>query len=120
MITLRAALAGRVDRTERERSFHAEFALVAIREGYRHKWNGGSVAAMHFKPFFSDRQSCSSSAERDGVPLPAGRQASWRETKSREAEFMQNRSPVGLGPSSNTWPRWDPHSAQRTSTRRMP
>lgn len=39
--------------------------------------------------------------------------------KSRAAELMQNRFPVGLGPSSNTWPRWAPHLEQRTSVRFM-
>lgn len=39
--------------------------------------------------------------------------------KSRAAELMQNRFPVGLGPSSNTWPRWAPHFEQRTSVRFM-
>jgi len=33
---------------------------------------------------------------------------------------MQNRFPVGAGPSSKTWPRWPPHVAQRTSVRIMP
>ena len=32
--------------------------------------------------------------------------------------FMQNRSPVGAGPSGNTWPRWPPQLAQCTSVRR--
>lgn len=40
--------------------------------------------------------------------------------KSREAELMQNRFLVGLGPSSNTWPRWAEHFAQRTSVRTRP
>ena len=39
--------------------------------------------------------------------------------KSREAEFMQYRSPVGWGPSSNTWPRCASHLLHRTSTLRM-
>lgn len=39
--------------------------------------------------------------------------------KSRAAELMQNRFPVGLGPSSNTWPRWAPHFEQRASVRFM-
>ena len=33
---------------------------------------------------------------------------------------MQNRTPVGCGPSSKTWPRCDSQRAQRTSTRTMP
>ncbi len=32
---------------------------------------------------------------------------------------MQYRCPVGAGPSSKTWPRWEPQRAQRTSVRRM-
>ncbi len=32
---------------------------------------------------------------------------------------MQYRSPVGLGPSSKTWPRWEPQFAHATSVRRM-
>lgn len=32
---------------------------------------------------------------------------------------MQYRFPVGLGPSSNTWPRWAPHFEQRASVRFM-
>lgn len=39
--------------------------------------------------------------------------------KSRAAELIQYRFPVGLGPSSNTWPRWAPHFEQRTSVRFM-
>jgi hypothetical protein len=31
--------------------------------------------------------------------------------------FMQYRSPVGFGPSSNTWPKWPPHRLQCTSVR---
>ncbi len=41
-------------------------------------------------------------------------------SKSIAAELMQKRSPVGSGPSGNTWPRWLPHLLQRTSTRTMP
>ncbi len=37
-----------------------------------------------------------------------------------DAELMQKRSPVGVGPSLKTWPRWLPHCLQRTSTRTMP
>ena len=33
---------------------------------------------------------------------------------------MQYRSPLGPGPSGNTWPRWPPQRLQRTSTRSMP
>src|ERR1035437_7412306 len=40
--------------------------------------------------------------------------------KSNAAEFMQYRSPVGAGPSSNTCPRCASHFAQRTSVRAMP
>jgi hypothetical protein len=43
-----------------------------------------------------------------------------RGSKSIAAELMQKRSPVGAGPSSNTWPRWAPQFWQRTSTRTMP
>ena len=32
---------------------------------------------------------------------------------------MQYRSPVGLGPSGKTWPRWASQRLQRTSVRRM-
>lgn len=35
--------------------------------------------------------------------------------KSREQELTQNLIPVGFGPSSNTWPRWDLHSRHLTS-----
>ena len=41
-------------------------------------------------------------------------------SKSREAEFMQYRRPVGLGPSVNTWPRWESHRLHNTSVRIMP
>src|SRR5690242_20464584 len=40
--------------------------------------------------------------------------------KSSATEFMQYRSPVGRGPSSNTCPRWASHLAQRTSVRSIP
>jgi len=33
---------------------------------------------------------------------------------------MQYRSPVGAGPSSNTWPRCAPHCAHTVSVRTMP
>ena len=32
---------------------------------------------------------------------------------------MQYLKPVGLGPSSNTCPKWEPHLAHSTSVRRM-
>ena len=35
--------------------------------------------------------------------------------KFSAAEFIQYRRPVGLGPSSKTWPRWAPHRLHRTS-----
>ena len=38
----------------------------------------------------------------------------------REALFMQKRSPVGRGPSLNTWPRWAPQFPHLTSVRDMP
>ena len=34
--------------------------------------------------------------------------------------FMQYRSPVGRGPSLNTWPRWPPQRWQCTAVRVMP
>src|SRR5882724_6212789 len=40
--------------------------------------------------------------------------------KTREAEFMQKRRPVGRGPSSKIWPRWQSQRAQRLSVRSMP
>ena len=40
--------------------------------------------------------------------------------KSREHEFTQNLTPVGLGPSSKTCPRWARHSAHFTSMRWRP
>src|SRR6185503_11174226 len=40
-------------------------------------------------------------------------------SKSSAAELMQYRSPVGLGPSSKTCPRWAPQRAQTTSSRSM-
>src|SRR2546427_11699003 len=36
-----------------------------------------------------------------------------------DAEFMQYLSPVGLGPSSNSCPKWAPQLAHSTSVRRM-
>ena len=33
---------------------------------------------------------------------------------------MQKRSPVGAGPSGNTWPRWASQRAQFASVRTMP
>jgi len=43
-------------------------------------------------------------------------------SSSSAVELMQNRLPVGRGPSLKTWPRWDPQRRQRTSVRmpRMP
>lgn len=37
--------------------------------------------------------------------------------KSSAAEFRQYRSPVGSGPSLNTWPRCEPHREHTTSVR---
>ena len=49
-----------------------------------------------------------------------GRGEGWESgTRLREAELMQYRSPVGLGPSLKTCPRWESHRAHRTSVRRM-
>src|SRR3954470_14414353 len=39
--------------------------------------------------------------------------------KSSAAEFMQSRSPVGCGPSSNTWPRCASQREHSTSVRVM-
>ena len=41
-------------------------------------------------------------------------------SRSSAQELMQNRCPVGFGPSSNTWPRWPPQRLQRTSVRAIP
>jgi len=43
-----------------------------------------------------------------------------RGSKARQAELMQNRAPVGSGPSGNTWPRWAPHEVHRVSVRTIP
>ena len=40
--------------------------------------------------------------------------------KTSDAELMHQRWPVGLGPSSKTWPWWPPQRAQSTSSRTMP
>src|SRR5579871_6897382 len=40
--------------------------------------------------------------------------------KRSEAELMQYRFPVGAGPSSKTWPKWDPPARDRTSVRDIP
>jgi hypothetical protein len=40
--------------------------------------------------------------------------------KSSDAELMQYRRPVGFGPSSKTWPRWEPQFEQTTSVREIP
>jgi hypothetical protein len=44
----------------------------------------------------------------------------WSGLKVNAAPFMQYRSPVGLGPSSNTWPRWPPQRRQCTAFRTIP
>ena len=41
-------------------------------------------------------------------------------SRRKDAEFMQNRCPVGRGPSSKTWPRCESQRAQRTSVRTIP
>jgi hypothetical protein len=41
-------------------------------------------------------------------------------SNAKQIELMQYRSPVGLGPSGNTWPRWAPQLLQTTSVRRIP
>ena len=40
--------------------------------------------------------------------------------RSKEMLFIQNRSPVGAGPSGNRWPRCDPQRRHSTSVRTMP
>src|SRR5690554_5301090 len=56
-----------------------------------------------------------------GAPRPSrSGSASPSATKPRATEFRQWRSPVGGGPSGNTWPRWLPQRAQTSSTRTMP
>lgn len=40
--------------------------------------------------------------------------------KSNAQEFTQNRTPVGFGPSSKTWPRWALQSPHLTSIRWIP
>src|SRR5258705_3966655 len=37
-----------------------------------------------------------------------------------EAELMQNRNPVGAGPSGKTWPKWQSHTLHSTSMRVIP
>ncbi len=54
----------------------------------------------------------SSTAGRYGVP---GREG--RDSMSSAHELMQNRLPVGRGPSRNTWQRCEPHCRHRTSVR---
>ena len=49
-----------------------------------------------------------------------GAPSSRRLLSFRDAELMQYRSPVGAGPSSNTWPRCAPHRAQLASVLIMP
>ena len=44
--------------------------------------------------------------ERPVLPVPFFFRSSF-EINLRAAEFMQYLSPVGLGPSLNTWPRWE-------------
>src|SRR5690606_17931170 len=59
--------------------------------------------------------------ERPLVVTPGdGRRQAGRRSRLRLAELMQYRWPVGGGPSGNTWPRWAPQLAQRTSVRTMP
>ena len=41
-------------------------------------------------------------------------------TNLRASEFIQNRRPVGSGPSSNTCPRWPSQREQSTSSRTIP
>src|SRR5690554_6482398 len=54
---------------------------------------------------------------------PTGRysdDSSSASSRSRAAELMQYRRPVGAGPSGKTWPRWPPQLAHLTSVRTMP
>ena len=41
-------------------------------------------------------------------------------TNRKATEFMQYRSPVGLGPSSKTWPKCASHLRQETAVRIIP
>src|SRR5919106_1023160 len=50
--------------------------------------------------------------------LVAAHDSAW--SRQSDAEFMQYRSPVAVGPSGNTWPRWASQAAQRASVRTMP
>lgn len=55
------------------------------------------------------------SGSEEEVPLPSTPSSDGSVTKLRLAELMQYLSPVGLGPSSKTCPRWLPHSLHDTS-----
>src|ERR671919_855582 len=50
--------------------------------------------------------------------LVAAHDSAW--SRQSDAEFMQYRSPVAVGPSGNTWPRRASQAAQRASVRTMP
>ena len=70
------------------------------------------TVVLHLKGFRRQRRA-EAGFDLSGVHFAPG-------SKSMAAELMQKRSPVGLGPSLKTWPRWLPHRRQRTSTRTMP
>ena len=60
-------------------------------------------------------------AQPDRAEPRVSRQPAHRRRASSSAqELMQNRFPVGCGPSSKTWPRCPPQVAQTTSSRTMP
>ena len=48
--------------------------------------------------------------------VESGRSMSPSKANFSDSDFTQTRRPVGLGPSSQTWPRWQSHRAHRISS----
>ncbi len=77
--------------------------------GIAHAFASASFAAGADLPWNSGRYS----------PYPSASSFSTGMNR-RDAELMQYRTPVGAGPSSNTWPRCESPAFERTSVRIMP
>ena len=87
-------------------------------------WPSGDVDRGRDRSSWSRESSVGGSGGRGSVaPVPPGSSASGARvvgSNSSDNEFTQYRSPVSVGPSGNTWPRWPPQRPQMISVRRMP
>ena len=107
---------------------HTPLALWILGRGHthgksRHEWDNGAPGPgpQHLGRAVIDVTGRQLARRLAGRRPRAGSGPSVRPWSRRsDAEFMQYRSPVGRGPSGNTWPRWAPQLRQTASVRIMP